>query len=171
MQMPPELPTYNPYAAPVSRLEDFPTRVLMLATRWSRLGAYILDLLSFSILAIVAAIVLPSFSKAASGEIPQAFMAIIGFGMLAIFIINTIFLYKYGQTIGKRLVGIKVVQIDGSRCELWRFFVLRYFVTGLLGAIPIIGPLVTWIIDPLMIFGEEQRCLHDLIANTIVVQA
>ena len=36
MQIPPELPTYNPYAALTSRLEDFPTRILQLPTRCCR---------------------------------------------------------------------------------------------------------------------------------------
>ena len=84
--------------------------------------------------------------------------------------INWYFLHKYGQTIGKRAVGIKVVQTDGRRCELWRFIFLRYMVTAMMDAIPLVGALVS-IVDPLMIFGQEQRCLHDLIANTIVVQA
>jgi len=170
MQMPPELPTYNPYAAPISRLEDFPTHVLQLATRSSRLGAYLLDILSFAFLAIIAAVILPSFGKAGARELPQAFIAIIGLAMLAIMIVHIVFLHKYGQTIGKRLVGIKVVQTNGTRCELWRFFVLRYFVPALFGAVPIIGPLLT-IIGLLLIFGAQQRCLHDLIANTIVIQA
>ena len=170
MQMPPELPTYNPYAAPVSRLEDVSHQVLHLATRLSRLGAYILDVMSFTVLALVAAVILPSFGKAGSRDIPDAFIAIIGLAMLAIMIVHIVFLHKYGQTIGKRLVGIKVVQTDGTRCELWRFFVLRYFAPGLLGAIPIIGPFIS-LIGWLLIFGEQQRCLHDLTANTIVIQA
>ena len=170
MQMPPELPTYNPYAAPVSRLEDVNTQVLQLATRWSRLGAYLLDLLSFALLAIVAAVILPSFGKASSREIPQAFMAIIGFAMLAIMIVHIVFLHKYGQTIGKRLVGIKVVQTNGMRCELWRFFFLRALPVGILSNIPFIGVIIG-LVDSLMIFGQEQRCLHDLTANTIVIQA
>ena len=170
MQMPPELPTYNPYAAPVSRLEDMPTHVLHLATRSSRLGAYLLDILSIAVLAIVAAIVLPSFGKAGSRDISQAFVAFVGFAMLAVFIVDIVFLHKYGQTIGKRLVGIKVVQTNGMRCELWRFFFLRALPVGILSNIPIIG-IIVGLVDILMIFGEQQRCLHDLIANTIVIQA
>lgn len=170
MQMPPELPTYNPYAAPISRLEDFPTHVLQLATRWSRLGAYLLDICAVGLLAIVAAVVLPSLGNAGSRDIPPVFMAFVVLGFLVIMIVNIVFLHKYGQTIGKRLVGIKVVQTNGLRCELWRFIFLRGLPIGILSNIPLFGALVG-IVDTLMIFGQEQRCLHDLIANTIVVQA
>jgi uncharacterized RDD family membrane protein YckC len=40
---------------------------------------------------------------------------------------------------------------------------------GILGAIPGLGALLS-LVNVLMIFGQEQRCLHDLFANTIVVQ-
>jgi hypothetical protein len=36
--------------------------------------------------------------------------------------------------------------------------------------IPFVGKAVN-LIDPLLIFGKEKRCLHDLIADTIVVDA
>ena len=169
MQMPPELPTYNPYAAPVSRLEDFPTHVLQLATRGSRLGAAILDGLAVGGIGILAAVFLPVLAKENNGTPNALFIGFMVVCFLVVIGINWYLLHKYGQTIGKRAVGIKVVQTDGRRCELWRFIFLRYGVTTMLGAIPLVGAFVG-IVDPLMIFGQEQRCLHDLIANTIVVQ-
>jgi uncharacterized RDD family membrane protein YckC len=169
MQMPPELPTYNPYAAPISRLEDINTQVLHLATRGSRLGAYLLDLLSFALLGIVAAIAIPSFSKA-GGDAENVGIAVVVIAMLAISVVHIVFLHKYGQTIGKRLLGIKVVQANGMRCELWRFFFLRALPVGILSNIPFIGMFIG-LADSLMIFGQEQRCLHDLTANTVVIQA
>jgi hypothetical protein len=45
-------------------------------------------------------------------------------------------------------------------------FWLRNFVNGLLGMIPLYG-----LIEILFIFGESQQCLHDKIADTIVVKA
>jgi uncharacterized RDD family membrane protein YckC len=168
MQLPPELPTYNPYAAPVARLSDAPVQVVQLASRGSRLGAYLLDIFSVGLLGIVAAVVMPTFAQVNSGEMPYGVVAILGLGGLALLILNIVLLHKNGQTIGKRLVGIKVIQIDGNRCELWRFFFLRALPTGLINSVlSVIG----MILDSVFIFGQEQRCLHDLIANTIVIQA
>jgi hypothetical protein len=39
-------------------------------------------------------------------------------------------------------------------------------VNGLLGIIPLYG-----IIDLLFIFGQRRQCIHDLIADTIVIKA
>jgi len=73
---------------------------------------------------------------------------------------------RNGQTIAKKIVGIKVVRSDGSPASLGRIFWLRNVVNGLLGIIPLYG-----LIDILFIFGEQRQCLHDKIADTIVVKA
>lgn len=72
---------------------------------------------------------------------------------------------RYGQSVAKRLFKIKVVRLDGSPVELWRIILLRNV------AIHVISQLcgLVGIIDGAMIFGDEQRCLHDLFAETIVI--
>jgi uncharacterized RDD family membrane protein YckC len=74
-----------------------------------------------------------------------------------------------GQSIGKRLVKIKVVRTDGSRASFGRIVLLRNFVSSLPGLLPYLG----WIYlfaDPLLIYQDSRRCIHDLIADTIVVR-
>ena len=75
-----------------------------------------------------------------------------------------------GQSIGKRLVGIKIVRTDGSRASFARIFLLRNVVNGLPNLLPYLGLLYQLIIDPIFIFQESHRCLHDMIADTIVVR-
>ena len=43
---------------------------------------------------------------------------------------------------------------------------LGFVVNGLLGIIPLYG-----LIDPLFIFSESRQCLHDKLADTIVIKA
>ena len=74
-----------------------------------------------------------------------------------------------GQSIGKRLVGIKVVRTDGSRASLARIFLLRNVVNGLPNFLPYLGWLYQ-LVDPLFIYQDSRRCLHDLIADTVVVR-
>lgn len=74
-----------------------------------------------------------------------------------------------GQSIGKRLVGIKVVRSDGSRASFARIFLLRNVVNGLPNLLPYVGWLYQ-LVDPLFIYQDSRRCLHDMIADTIVVR-
>jgi uncharacterized RDD family membrane protein YckC len=87
-------------------------------------------------------------------------------GFIAWAWITLLLVARYGQTIAKRMLDIKVVRSDGSQASLGRIFWLRNVVNTLLGVIPLCS-----IIDPLFIFGERRRCIHDLIADTIVVKA
>jgi uncharacterized RDD family membrane protein YckC len=80
--------------------------------------------------------------------------------------ITLLLVSRYGQTMAKRLLEIKVVRSDGSQASLGRIFWLRNVVNRLLGVIPLYS-----LVDVLWIFGEKRQCLHDLIADTIVVKA
>ena len=50
--------------------------------------------------------------------------------------------------------------------SLGRLIMLRNVVVWILSMIPLFG-----IIDVLFIFGEARQCLHDKIADTIVIKA
>jgi uncharacterized RDD family membrane protein YckC len=63
-------------------------------------------------------------------------------------------------------MGIKVVRKDGSKASLGRIFFLRNVVNIILAFIPLYG-----LVDALLIFGESRQCIHDKIADTIVVKA
>ena len=75
-----------------------------------------------------------------------------------------------GQTLGKRQMGIKIVNWRGNRVPLARLFVMRYLAVGVLSMIPTYGVGVV-ILDALLIFRKSRRCLHDEIADTNVVRA
>ncbi len=82
--------------------------------------------------------------------------------------INLKFLSDSGQSVGKKILKIRIVRTDGSRASLLRLVLLRYGVTTALSVIPYFGSL--WALaDSLAIFGSEHKCLHDRIADTIVV--
>ncbi len=90
-------------------------------------------------------------------------------GLVVFATINAKFLADNGQTIGKKLLGIKIVRTDGSKLSLQRFFTHRYVPQILVQFIPVIGIFLP-IIDVLLIFRDSRQCLHDQIADTIVVQ-
>ncbi len=90
--------------------------------------------------------------------------------VLGVFIYNLILLSREGQTIGKRWIGIRIVRNDGSQAGLGRIFWMRMFAPALVGVIPFLGS-IFGLANVLWIFGDEKRCLHDLMADTIVVIA
>ena len=97
-------------------------------------------------------------------------MGAVGLAWIGFAIYQLVMLYRHGQTLGKKILGIKIVRSDGSRAGLRRIVLLRYLVPGIIGAIPYVGFIFS-LIDPLFIFGDEKRCVHDLMADTIVVDA
>jgi len=161
----------NVYAPNEVHVEDVhPEGEFELANRGTRFGAFLLDCLTGGVIGFVAAIAVPGLTRGAGEVVPGIGLLFVAFLTLAILIVNCIFLHRNGQTIGKKLVNIKVVRSNGERTGLTRIFFVRYLPVALLGAIPYIGFLFT-LTDNLLIFRESRKCLHDTIADTIVVKA
>jgi len=170
-----QAPAVNPYAAPVARVAQpiASTDGFSKSSRGARFGAYLLD----GLIAVLCAVPLYIDIIRAGAAGTRDFGSMFGIGsfvsavlLIGLIVYNLVQLHRTGQTLAKKLVGIKIVRSDGSRAGLGRIFALRYLVPGVIGAIPLLGPLFS-LIDPLFIFGEEKRCLHDMIADTIVVDA
>ena len=87
-------------------------------------------------------------------------------GLIVWSTITIVLMRRNGQSIGKKATGIKVVRSDGSAASLSRLIWLRNVVNWIISIIPLYG-----LIDVLFIFGESRQCLHDKIADTIVVNA
>lgn len=87
---------------------------------------------------------------------------------VVLFVVDLVLLARYGQTIGKRMLGLRIVRADGSRAGLGRLFWLRTVLPTAIGVIPILG----WLFglgDALAIFRADRRTIHDHMADTIVV--
>jgi uncharacterized RDD family membrane protein YckC len=174
-QMPPPLPPVNPYAAPTARVTDVVTEEQTLADRGTRLAAAIVDSLLFGGLAILMAILVPLLARNSSAATFGIIGVVFFGGFLALIVVNFVLLYRYGQTIAKRLFKIKIVRSDGSRCGLARIIFLRALpitiVASLVNYVVPLGGSLLSLLDPLLIFRQDYRCLHDHIADTIVVKA
>ena len=83
--------------------------------------------------------------------------------------INSYLLLTKGQTLGKWMLGIRIVDAESNgAATAVKLLGLRYVLVMLVAVIPIIGGLLG-VIDFLFIFREDRRCVHDLIAGTKVV--
>jgi len=91
--------------------------------------------------------------------------------LIALMLVQATLLTLRGQTIGKIIVGLRIVRVpDGSPAGFLRAFLLRGFLPRCLRHVPLVGFLF-WIVDNCFIFRDDRRCLHDLIAGTKVVKA
>ena len=165
----------NPYAPPRAAVQDVldPAAGVALADLGTRFGANLLDGLIVGGAVYLPIIVGAMIGNAGTGPNETGSEAAIGIGvMIAVvgFLVWLGFTIKLmaanGQSIGKKAVGIKVVRTDGSDASLSRLIWLRNVVNTVLGIIPLYG-----LIDVLFIFSESRRCLHDHIADTIVIKA
>lgn len=169
----------NPYAAPTAAVGELvPSDGLRKADRLTRLLAVFIDGLVISVPAFGLAIGLAVYVGAQGDLTHESFRSPVLIGAVVAFVLYVLgftayqiyWLWKNGQTLGKKLMKIRIVRSDGVPAELWRLLVLRYLVPTLAGAVPFVGGLFS-LADPLFIFGDEKRCLHDLLADTIVVDA
>jgi uncharacterized RDD family membrane protein YckC len=163
----------NPYAPPRAAVRDIadPHAQAVPADRGTRLGASILDSLIFVGVAVLPFIVAALLGAGASANdkvgatvVVGALLALVGFGVWCWLTIT--YMSRNGQSIAKKLLGIKVVRSDGSAVSLGRLIALRNVVNWMLRIIPFYG-----LLDALFIFGESRQCLHDKIADTIVIVA
>ncbi len=165
---------FNPYEAPTSVVDD-PNggEYQELADRGSRLAAKILDgLIGVGGLGIMLAILIPvAFAQGAREKLFVLVAVSLGGALtLSVLVWNLIWLHRYGQTIGKRIVRIKIVRSDGDRASLGRILGLRIILVTLLESIPFLGGLFS-LVNVCFIFRDDRRCIHDLMADTVVVKA
>jgi uncharacterized RDD family membrane protein YckC len=165
----------NPYAPPQAEVRDAVAQEgSQLAGRGARLGAAILDTFILSAAVIAPLFIGVNLDAVAANDYLNAFSTTgLGVAGLALVVLSAITIYlvhKNGQTIGKKVVGIKVVRSDFSRASLGRIFWLRNVVNAIPSVIPYLGN-IYGLVDHLFIFGEKRQCVHDKIADTIVVNA
>ncbi|HWA27739.1 MAG TPA: RDD family protein [Lacunisphaera sp.] len=85
-------------------------------------------------------------------------------------VIQVVLLSWRGQSVGKLLLGIRIVAANGAPAGFARAFVLRGLLPFIIEQIPLFGLLFLFV-DSCFIFRDDRRCLHDLIAGTVVVKA
>jgi uncharacterized RDD family membrane protein YckC len=135
----------------------------------------------------VPAMVLNFLADASDEHSLARFGWYVGLGVYAVALLawNALWLHRSGQSIGKRVLGIAIVRSDGAPAGFGRIAALRIAPLLVLDFAPVIATRVwgidaEWLsnvsmlvglVDTLFIFGPRSRCLHDWLADTIVVEA
>ena len=134
-----------------------------LASPWARLAAVIIDVLLYLVLSGVLFFILESSKQdpAVTG------FTIIG-ANLGLFIVQMVLLGMRGQTVGKILLKVRVVDAETGQHPGWaRIVLLRTVVNWVLSGIPFVG-WIYWLVDSLFIFRADHRTIHDMIGGTRV---
>ena len=133
-----------------------------LASWGSRVGAYLIDVMLIVIGLFVIGVVFGFFSRGSSSVADAiTVLAYLVFALYAPLMLA----FNGGQTVGKKALGIAVINEDGRPIGLGRALWREIFSRWLL-AITVIGG----ILDPLWpLWDDQNRALHDFMAKTRVI--
>jgi uncharacterized RDD family membrane protein YckC len=162
----------NPYAPPTAAVRDKDEEVGQLAGRGQRLGAALVDSIIAIIVAIPIMLLLGTFVYLKGGQpLPPALRILTSALAFLMFAAVNFYLLKVnGQTVGKKVIGIRIVDMDNQLPSVWRILGLRALPVSIAATLPVLGQILP-LIDVLFIFRKDRRCVHDLIAGTRVVRA
>lgn len=142
---------------------------LVFASIWQRFVADFIDGLivmvpMFALIALVGGVtafgMVPAAGASMSMLMLQVFLQLLFYGAYVLY--NTILVGRYGYTLGKKALGLKIVLADGGKVTYGRACG-RAFAEILSGLACYIGYLIAF-------FDKEKRSLHDHICNTRVVK-
>ncbi len=162
---------FNPYQPPIADVSEPEGEGPALAGRGRRLGAALIDSL------ISLALMMPVFfglklfdtANLARVQTLEMKMTLAAIGFVIFSLVHSYLLMRHGQTIGKRLLGIRIVDMAFNKPDLGTLLLGRYLPVILLRNLPMVGPFIS-LADVLFIFRRDRRCVHDMIAGTQVVK-
>ncbi len=131
---------------------------------WIRFAGYLIDYVIVTVAMLVLILplsVLGAFSGSEAAELGIAILTQL-IALAGVICYNGIMIGRYGWTLGKRAVGLRVICPDGSPVSMGRAFG-RAAAEILSGMICGIGYIIA-------AFDEEKRTLHDHIATTRVIR-
>lgn len=138
--------------------EEFPN-LPVYAGFWRRVAAALIDgcVLLLLLLALSRALAVPGFLLREEW-LPSLLSGLVSLAYAALLEAS-----GWQATLGKRLVGIKVTDLQGRRITRWRA-VLRHVAQLLSAACLMLGYVMA-------AFTQRRQCLHDKLAGTLVVRA
>jgi uncharacterized RDD family membrane protein YckC len=149
-----------------------------LASWGSRVGATLIDWLVLLIPgAILAALLIGAYDDDSSvgAIVVTSMLSVLLWSVLLLFYAPLLMMRRgerNGQTLGKQLVGIRVVRDNGEPMG-FGFAVLRDVVVKniAVGIAASIIPIIPWFLDNFWpLWDDENRALHDMVVSTHVVK-
>ncbi|MBT2684011.1 RDD family protein [Bacillus sp. ISL-37] len=127
---------------------------------WTRFWAYLLDLIVIG--SINRMIINPVFRALDVPLIEDGILSPMAIATAVVFYLYFVLMTKYfGQTLGKMVFGLKVVEMDGKGLT-WGTVIFREWIGRFISATIIVLYLV-------VAFTKKKQGLHDLFADTTVI--
>ena len=150
-----------------------------LAAPWRRIMAALLNLLLLMVLTFGIGLIVSLISSLLGSNFGSP--ALIGYGTVLAYVIGQAMLMaNSGQSLGKRIMGIRVISEDGSEPSLVQYLLLREAavllpLAILLKFLPLIGGMLSLVAASaciLMMFMEDgnRRTGQDMLAKTLVIR-
>jgi uncharacterized RDD family membrane protein YckC len=158
--------------------ESFQTHDLVLASRASRFCGSLIDaavvgiptaIVAMAVFILIWPIKIHPDHITFGDQMAVEAACFIGYFLLFL-LVNGYTLLSRGQTIGKVILKIRIVDLDGNIPGFGKIVVFRYLIPSIAFPIPLLGSVFA-LVDSLFIFGAEHRCVHDYIAGTKVINA
>ena len=148
-----------------------------LASRWRRLLATMIDGLLVPSPTLVFVLVTGVVEHAEDFVDQWWALHVLGLAIASYLLLNGYHLWRYGQTLGKAVMGIAIVKaqlpddgvVDRVLAPLWKLVCIRalFFPLLFVGIVPYFTLIP--VVDQLFIFGKRRRCLHDWASGTMVI--
>ena len=145
------------------------TTEVVLASRFKRLVATLIDAVLVPTLTIFLVMVFGVVEHAEDFADSYWMLHVLFLAVASYLVLNGYWLIRRGQTVGKRVMGIALRSVDGKKLNFWRYVFLRGVFFALMFTIVYPFTALFPLIDHLLIFSKQRRCLHDYAAGTIVV--
>jgi uncharacterized RDD family membrane protein YckC len=142
--------------------------------RLRRLAATLIDLLFLAPTALFIMLVTGIVESAEAWVMPQPLIRLALLIVGSYLVLNGYLLFSAGQTLGKRLTGLKIQTRDGGSLPAGRLLIRLYLVP--LVAVPFalwLDPVFLpglYLLNVLFIFAPAERCGHDYLAASRVVR-
>ena len=130
-----------------------------------RLGARILDTIVIVVVGLVLFIVSGGVDDSGMSTVASVLLGlVIGIGY------EVFQVAVWGQTIGKRMTGIKVINAAHGGVPGWGKATGRWAIPGLVALIPIVGPLLSLLCYVSLTWDRVYQGWHDKVAGTLVIK-
>lgn len=161
----------NPYASPAADVAQPNSSDVVLAGRLARFVGAMIDTLILFALLIPLLMYSGHWQLAMAGQESVIDVAMMSLLSISVFLtINGYLLAKRGQTVGKIITKIRIVDNETNKLlPFVRVYGLRYLPLGVITYVGTLGSLIA-LVDILFVFSVDRRCLHDIIAGSKVIK-